>query len=169
MCQTLGFPEPVVPMPPLASMRATESLSSQEMIQFTEGLDADHFLGEGDYAIFIQTHLMPPLMGARVDRVAGAPTADRTRATRVGTRGVPPIGQVTGWPESLTMLRCWRSIGTSYQIPIEPTETGHRYVKARNAPSVCTTSFPVFHSLSDIRSFRILIIPNAFAGTPGVH
>ncbi|KAL7254093.1 hypothetical protein ACSBR1_008482 [Camellia fascicularis] len=55
-------PAEVVPMLPLPSMRATESLSSQEVINFTRGVDADYFLGEGDYATFIQTHLMLLLM-----------------------------------------------------------------------------------------------------------
>ncbi|GMP97657.1 hypothetical protein CsSME_00045825 [Camellia sinensis var. sinensis] len=31
------------------------------MIQFTRGLDVDYFLEEGDYATFIETHLMPHL------------------------------------------------------------------------------------------------------------
>ena len=57
MRQTMGLPESAVPMTPLASVRTTESLSFQEMIQFTGGLDADYFLGKGDYLIFIQKHL----------------------------------------------------------------------------------------------------------------
>ncbi|GMP54494.1 hypothetical protein CsSME_00019654 [Camellia sinensis var. sinensis] len=43
------------------------------MIQFTRGLDADYFLGEGDYATFIETHLMPHLTGIRRGEGVRAP------------------------------------------------------------------------------------------------
>ncbi|XP_028080936.1 uncharacterized protein LOC114282455 [Camellia sinensis] len=68
-------------------------------------------------------------------RAAGVLIAGGNRATRARTRGTPPAGQATGSPETPTMLTCWRSIGMAYQIPIEPAEARHRYVRGRDVPS----------------------------------
>ncbi|GMP40368.1 hypothetical protein CsSME_00010842 [Camellia sinensis var. sinensis] len=79
----MGLPNPIVPMGPPESMRSTESLSVEEVIQFMVGFDVDFFRAEGDYAAFIQTHLMPPLMGVRGAEEARAPAASaRARVTR---------------------------------------------------------------------------------------
>ncbi|GMP44788.1 hypothetical protein CsSME_00013568 [Camellia sinensis var. sinensis] len=94
------------------------------MIQFTRGLDADYFLEEGDYVIFIETHLMPPLTGIRRGEGIRAPaTRERARVPRAtGARKLP------------TALTCWRYTGETYQIPIEPPAAGHRYIRAPDAP-----------------------------------
>lgn len=55
------------------------------------------------------------------------------RGPRLG--GVLPVGPAIGWPEIPTMLTCWRPIEASYQISIQLAEVGHRYIRARNAPS----------------------------------
>ncbi|GMP27647.1 hypothetical protein CsSME_00003542 [Camellia sinensis var. sinensis] len=83
------------------------------MIQFTRGLDANYFLGEGDYVTFIETHLIPPLTGIRGGEGMRAP-AMRERLP--------------------TALTCWRYTGEVCQIPIEPAAAGHRYVSAPDAP-----------------------------------
>lgn len=62
-------------MPPLASMRIADSLPAEAIIQFIVGLDADYFRAEGDYATFIQTRLMLPLIGVREGDAASAPLA----------------------------------------------------------------------------------------------
>lgn len=46
-------------------MRETHRLSVDQVIQFMVGLETEYFRAEGDYATFIQTHLMPPLTGIR--------------------------------------------------------------------------------------------------------
>ncbi|GMP47176.1 hypothetical protein CsSME_00015055 [Camellia sinensis var. sinensis] len=83
---TMGLLEPVVPMAPLPSMRATKRLTFQEMIQFTEGLEADYFHGEGNYSTFIRIHRMPSLTGIRGGEGVEAPPArGRARVPRVAT------------------------------------------------------------------------------------
>ncbi|GMP24638.1 hypothetical protein CsSME_00001835 [Camellia sinensis var. sinensis] len=62
-------------MSPQASMRIADCLPAEAIIQFIVGLDADYFGAEGDYATFIQTHIMPPLTGVRAGDAAGAPLA----------------------------------------------------------------------------------------------
>ena len=63
-------------------MRTADSLSAEAIIQYMVGLDADYFRAKGDYATFIQTHLMPPLTSARIDEEARAPTVrERPRVT----------------------------------------------------------------------------------------
>ncbi|THF97261.1 hypothetical protein TEA_008089 [Camellia sinensis var. sinensis] len=109
VCQTAGSPDPVVPMPPPASMRIADSLSVDAIIQFMVGLDADFFRGEGDYTTFIQTYLMPSLTGAHTGNGVGAPMAgEATQATRAHTRGALPVGQTTRWPELPTVLTLYR-------------------------------------------------------------
>ncbi|GMP24169.1 hypothetical protein CsSME_00001532 [Camellia sinensis var. sinensis] len=98
--QTLGLSQPIVPMGPPPSMRATEQLTSQEMIQFTRGLDANYYLGEGDYATFIETHLMPPLTDIHGGEGIRVP-AMRERV------GVPKATRARELPTALT---CWRYI-----------------------------------------------------------
>ncbi|GMP72253.1 hypothetical protein CsSME_00030352 [Camellia sinensis var. sinensis] len=112
LCRTMGLSDPIVPMAPPLSMRATKRLIFQEIIQFTEGLEANYFRGEGDHVIFIRTHLMLPLTGNRGSEGAGAPTARErarvprvTRATRAHGRGATQVGQRTDWPELPTALR----------------------------------------------------------------
>ena len=76
------------------------------------GLDVDLFRMEGDYATFIQTHLMPPLTGIRGGEGARAPTArGRGRATRSRRRRDPEARQETGWPELPTTLTYQRRSG----------------------------------------------------------
>ncbi|KAF5933847.1 hypothetical protein HYC85_030018 [Camellia sinensis] len=137
-------------MPPPPSMRTTESLSVQEVIDFTRSVDADCFLGEGDYATFIWTHLMPPLMGTRVHigRVADIPSTSTARAPRGKTRGMLPTRRGFGWPELPTELTCWQYTREAYQIPIEASAAGHRYVRALDSSSVCITVFHLFFILS---------------------
>ena len=57
------------------------------------GLDVDFFQAEGDYAAFIQTHLMPPLTGVHGAEEARAPVVRArlrvTRASRARGRGAP--------------------------------------------------------------------------------
>ncbi|GMP40999.1 hypothetical protein CsSME_00011253 [Camellia sinensis var. sinensis] len=88
------------------------------MIQFARGLDIDYFLEEGDYAIFIETHLMPPLTSIRGGEGMRAPVAKREPE----------------YPELPTALTCWGYTGEAYQIPIESAAVGHRYVSAPDAP-----------------------------------
>ncbi|XP_028127109.1 uncharacterized protein LOC114323651 [Camellia sinensis] len=123
-------------MLPPPSMQATESLSSQEVADFTRGVDADYFLGEGDYATYIQTHLMPPLTGthAHTGRAANAPLMSRAQVPRGRARGVPPTRQSFGWPELLTKSTGWQYTGEAYRIPIEPPVAGHKYVRAPDSP-----------------------------------
>lgn len=117
-------------------MRATESLSSQEVIDFTRGVEANYFLGERDYATYIQTHLMPSLTGihARGGRVADAPSTSRARAPSDRARGVPSTRQSFGWPELPTELTGWRYTREAYRIPTEPSVAGHRYVRVPDSP-----------------------------------
>ena len=65
MHQIVGLPDPIVPMAPVESMRSADGISTEEVIQFMVGLDADYFRAKGDYVAFIRTHLMPPLTGVR--------------------------------------------------------------------------------------------------------
>lgn len=96
-------------------MRATEQLTSQEMIQFTRGLDANYFLGEGDYATFIETHLMPPLAGVRGGEEMRAPaTRERARVPRARGKGATQMKQRNDWPELSTALTCWRYTREAY-------------------------------------------------------
>lgn len=127
-------------MPPPPSMRATESLSSQEVIDFTRGVDADYFLGKRDYATYIQMHLMPPLTGTRAHagRTANAPSTSRAREPRGRARGVSSVKQGFDWLAHPTELTCWRHTGEAYQIPIEPASAGHRYVRAPDSPPAPT-------------------------------
>ncbi|GMP48083.1 hypothetical protein CsSME_00015565 [Camellia sinensis var. sinensis] len=89
--QTMGLPAPMIPMTPPESMRLADSLSAQEVIQFMVGLEADYFRVEGDYTVFIQIYLMPPLTGVRGGERARAPAARvaprATRATSARRRG----------------------------------------------------------------------------------
>lgn len=57
-------------MTPPEFMRSADGLSVEKVIQFMVGFDVGYFQVEGDYATFIQTHLMPPLTGARGDENA---------------------------------------------------------------------------------------------------
>ncbi|GMP74332.1 hypothetical protein CsSME_00031782 [Camellia sinensis var. sinensis] len=43
----------VVPTPPPASIRTTDSLPMEAIVQFMAGMDANFFKGDGDYATFI--------------------------------------------------------------------------------------------------------------------
>ncbi|CAL5332178.1 unnamed protein product [Camellia sinensis] len=108
LCQTIGFPELVVPMPPLTYMRAIEKYTMQEMIDFTRGWDVDFFRVEGDYIAFIQTYLMPSLAGARGGERSRVPAAgERGRgvgATRAHGRRGSRARQRTRWPELPTAL-----------------------------------------------------------------
>ncbi|GMP81837.1 hypothetical protein CsSME_00036413 [Camellia sinensis var. sinensis] len=45
------------------SMRSADNLSVEGVIQFMVGLEAKYFRVMGDYTVFIQTHLIPPLIG----------------------------------------------------------------------------------------------------------
>ncbi|XP_028077959.1 uncharacterized protein DDB_G0284671-like [Camellia sinensis] len=98
-------------------MRAAESLSPQEITDFMRGTDVDRYIREGDYTIYIQTYLMPLLIGARVHtgraanvpsssraRAADAPSTSRARAPRDGARGMPLARQSVGWPDLPTEL-----------------------------------------------------------------
>lgn len=91
MRQTVGLPDPIVPMAPPESMRSANSLSIDEVTQFMVGLDVEYFQEEGDYATFIQTHLMSPLTGARGGEEVRALTVREmprvTRATKAHARG----------------------------------------------------------------------------------
>ncbi|XP_028076414.1 uncharacterized protein LOC114278545 [Camellia sinensis] len=129
-------------MAPPASIRATHRLSADEVIQFMVVLEAEYFRMEGDYATFIQTHLMPPLTGVHEDKGVRAPAVRVTRrASRASTargRGTPRAERRAGWPEFLTELTGWRYSREAYQIPIKPPLAGHRYVRALDAPPAST-------------------------------
>lgn len=138
-------------------MRATESLSPQELTDVIRGPDADRFIGEGDFTTYLQTYLMPPLAGARAHtgrtaniasssraRTAGAPSTSRARAagapstSRAWTpkgevRGMPSTRQCVGWPDPSTELTGWW-YGIPYQIPLEPPLPDHRYVRTPGSP-----------------------------------
>lgn len=103
VCQSLGIPALFIPMMPLVSMRSADSLSIDRVIQFTVGLEAEYFQVEGDYAVFIQTHLMPPLTSVRGGEGARAPVArmgpKASRAARAYGRSFLlhlPIGSIPG-------------------------------------------------------------------------
>ena len=105
--QTLGLPAPFVPMPPPSSMREAHVLSTNQVIQFIVGLEIDYFHAEGDYATFIQTHLMPPLTGVRGGEGARAPaTRGRGGATRSRRRRGPEGRQETAWPVLPATMTC---------------------------------------------------------------
>ncbi|KAF5933525.1 hypothetical protein HYC85_029696 [Camellia sinensis] len=148
--QSLGLPAPFIPMTSLQSMRSADSLSVDGVIQFMVGLEADVREGEG----------------ARAPAARARPRA--TRVAKARGREASQVRQRTDWPELPTALTCWQYTGEAYQIPIEPAAARHRYVRAHDAPLVCTT-FSVFSSLSDMCSFWTLIILNAFAGTPRIY
>ncbi|GMP69064.1 hypothetical protein CsSME_00028460 [Camellia sinensis var. sinensis] len=114
----MGVSDLVIPMAPAESMRSTESLSIEEVIQFMVGQDVDFFRAEGDYTDFILTHLMPPLTGVRGDEEAGAPAA---RVRRKVTRASRAHG---------------RRASRAYQIPIELAAAGHELVGARGSTSI---------------------------------
>ncbi|GMP23912.1 hypothetical protein CsSME_00001352 [Camellia sinensis var. sinensis] len=124
------------------SMRATDKLSAKEVIQFMVGLEVEYFRVEGDYATFIQTHLMPPLTGVRRgEGVRALAIRGRRRATwasRACGKGAPQARQGIGWPELPIALTCWWYTGEAYQIPIELAAAGHRYTRAHDAPLLCT-------------------------------
>ncbi|GMP69074.1 hypothetical protein CsSME_00028470 [Camellia sinensis var. sinensis] len=107
----MGVPDLVIPMAPPESLRSTESLSIEEVIQLMVGLDFDFFRAEGDYTDFILTHLIPALTGVRGDEEAGAPAAKVrrkvTRASRDRGRRASRAGQRADWPELPTTLTCW--------------------------------------------------------------
>ncbi|XP_028088182.1 uncharacterized protein LOC114288794 [Camellia sinensis] len=98
------------------SMRSIDSLSTEEVIQFIVGLHADYFRVEGDYAAFIQTHLMSPLTGAHRGEETSAPAARErprvTPASRARGRGASRARQRTDWPELPTALTCCGSCST---------------------------------------------------------
>ena len=64
------------------------------------GLEAEYFRDEGDYAVFFQTHLMPPLTGVRGGKGTTAPIVKMgpraTRAARAYGRGASQARQMTG-------------------------------------------------------------------------
>lgn len=121
MRQTVGLADLIIPMVPPESMRSPDSLSIDDITQFMWGLDADCFRVEGDYAAFIQTHLMPPLTDAR----GGEEALRLTRATRARASWAR---QRTGWPKLPTTLTCWRHTGDAYQVVIELAATGYELV-----------------------------------------
>lgn len=135
----MGLPNPIIPMPPPESMRSADSLSVDAVTYFMVGLDADYFRVEGNYATFIQSHLMPPLTGARGGERARAPTARETRrVTRARAKGAPRVGQGIGLPELSTVLTCWGHTGVAYQVPIELAATGYKLVGVRGQFQVWT-------------------------------
>ncbi|GMP90465.1 hypothetical protein CsSME_00041583 [Camellia sinensis var. sinensis] len=138
MRQSLGLPASFILIAPPKFMRSTDSLSVDRVIQFMVSLEAEYFRVEGDYMVFIQTHLMPSLTGVRrgegVRALAARAGPRVTRAARARGRGASQARQRTGWPKLPTALTCWRYIREAYQIPIEPTAAGHRYVRGHDAP-----------------------------------
>ncbi|XP_028092162.1 uncharacterized protein LOC114292407 [Camellia sinensis] len=118
-------------------MRETHRLSTEEVIQFMVGLETDYFRVEGDYATFIQTHLMPPLAGVREGEGARAPTTRKrgrgTKATRSRRRrgSDERQRQGPGWPELPTSVTYQRRSGETCQIPNEPAPAGHALVGVR--------------------------------------
>ncbi|CAL5404346.1 unnamed protein product [Camellia sinensis] len=142
MRQTLGYPAQEIPSPPPLDMRSTESLTSQEVSDLMQGVDAVLFHKEGKYTTYLHTYLMPPLTGVHTPmrRAADIPSSSRTRAinipstsrastSRGKTRGMPFTWQCAGWPDPPTELTGWR-YGTPYQISLEPPLPDHRYVSA---------------------------------------
>lgn len=113
-------------------MRATYKLSVEEVIQFMVVLEADYFRVAGDYATFIQTHLMLPLTGVRGGEGVRAPAARErgrgARATRTCGRRDSGARQRTGWPELPTTLTYRGYFGEACQIPIEPAPARHEFV-----------------------------------------
>ncbi|GMP84207.1 hypothetical protein CsSME_00037823 [Camellia sinensis var. sinensis] len=124
---TVGLLDLIVSMSLPESMRIADNLSVDEVTQFMVGLDVDYFRVEGDYTTFIQTYLMPPLIGARGDKGGEARMA--ARATGARARGAPREGQRTHWPELPTALTCWQHTGAAYQVPIEPAAADHEHVE----------------------------------------
>lgn len=47
------MPATFIPMAPPISMRGTDKLSADEVIQFIVGLEVEYFRVEGDYTTFI--------------------------------------------------------------------------------------------------------------------
>ncbi|GMP34606.1 hypothetical protein CsSME_00007405 [Camellia sinensis var. sinensis] len=114
-------------------------LSADQVIQFMVGLDADYFRMEGDYATFIQTHLMPSLTSVRRGEGARAPAArGRGRATRSRKMRDPEERQETGWPELPTSLTYQRRSRETYQILIAPASVGRALTGIRGSTPVCT-------------------------------
>ena len=98
--QSLGLPEPVVLMLPPTYMRVIERYTTQEMIDFTKGWDANFFRLEGDYIAFIQTYLMLPLIGVCGGERARAPVirdrAGGSKASHAHDRRGPQVRQRVG-------------------------------------------------------------------------
>lgn len=158
MRQTLSLPASYIPMAPPASMRETHRLAEDEVIEFMVGLNVDHFRMEGDYATFIQTHLMLPLTGVREGEETRAPVArGRGRATRSRRRGDPEMRQETGRLEFPTSLTYQRRYGEAYQIPIAPALAGHALVRIRGPISICTKPHILHIYFISIMLHRILI------------
>ncbi|GMP36168.1 hypothetical protein CsSME_00008376 [Camellia sinensis var. sinensis] len=99
-CDTVRTPRPVqrcldcliLPCPlrgPDLS-RLVFELFTDQVIQFMVGLNTDYFRMEGDYATFVQKHLMPPLSGVQGGEGARAPAErGKGRATRSRRRRDP--------------------------------------------------------------------------------
>ncbi|XP_028070762.1 uncharacterized protein LOC114273186 [Camellia sinensis] len=78
---TLGLLEQIVPRPPPTHTRATERYTPEEMTDYTIGWDSDLFQAKGDYAEFIQTYLIRPLIGARRVERETCDASGRSRST----------------------------------------------------------------------------------------
>ena len=168
--QTWGYPVQDIPSAPPDTMRTSDRLPPQGVVDARLGTDAFLHLEQGEYATYRHTYLMPSLTGVHTPtrRPAGMPSSGRARAadvpstSRAGTsRGggglvppIPPTHHHPGWPDMPTELTGWR-FGTPYSIPIEPPMSDHRYVRDPDSPPVCFTAL-IYHS--DTWTFIPLLI-----------
>lgn len=107
------------------------------------GADADRFIRDEDYTTYLQTYLMPHLIGVRahMGRIDDIASSSRAQAPRGGARKMPHTRHSVRWPNRPTELIGWRYSGVPYQIPLEPPLLDHRYVKTLDSLPVYFTAF----------------------------
>ncbi|KAF5932183.1 hypothetical protein HYC85_028354 [Camellia sinensis] len=142
--QTLGIPEQIVPVHPLADMRETERLTTEQMADYTFGWEATRFRGISDYREYLQTYLMRPLSGGRraegarpMVPAAGAGAgagAGASRRARVQGKGGAQGGWGTGWPVLPAALTFRGQGGATYQVPFAPPPADHEFVGVPDLP-----------------------------------
>ncbi|XP_028059974.1 uncharacterized protein LOC114263606, partial [Camellia sinensis] len=143
LCQTLGLPERIVPVPPPANMRETEGLTTEQLDDYSIGWEEAGFRGTGDYQEYVRTYLMRPLSGRRAEgarpvaSAAGAGAgagAGSSRRARVRGRGGVQGGRGAGWPALPAVLTFQGQGGSTYQIPFAPPPAGHEFVDVPDLP-----------------------------------
>lgn len=111
--------------------------TSEEMIDYTIGWDADFFRDDGDYTVFIWTYLMRPLASARRGKrerpAASVGGVGGSRATQAHGRSDSRREEKAEWPDLPTTMTCRGRAGETYQIPIAPPPADHELVGARGS------------------------------------